>query len=436
MFVDEKKKKTIMPIAGYYGPYQMSDEEFGEDYDHINDDIYQKIKDVGINLIVRCDNDYTLHREAVLRNLALAEKYGIDVYVTDSATRSVDADANMDDYFEELKAYKSFKGITIVDEPTTEEYGPVGCWENGVMRMEDYQNQSRMVNASKEYNGYVNLFPMYDWLAKDNNGDEHYRTHLKKCMEMMKPKVLSWDQYPFDLYKSHDITELNQVYFRNLATVREVAMEYGVPFWSYVQAGSNWSDSTTRILTSINDTPTKSQMLWNINTALAYGAKGIQYFPVIQPYFFSYAENNGHDFERQGLLGANGEVTQWYAYAQYINELVCIVGDVLMNATSETILAIGDKAQTETKICAEKFEELEAVNAENGALVGVFQYEDAKAYYVVNYDMDKEEKSAISLHFNGEKSCTVLSREGEKCICGNTCEMALEAGDAALVIVK
>lgn len=431
-----EKNDFMMPIAGYYGPYQMTDEKWGEEYDHINDDVYQKIKELGINLIVRCDNDYTLHREAVLRNLKLAEKYGMDVYVTDSATRSVDADANMDDYFNELKAYKSFKGITIVDEPVTEEYGPGDCWEKGVMRMEDFQNQSRMVNASKEYHGYVNLFPMYDWLAKDNNADVQYRVYWEKCMEMLRPKVLSWDHYPFDLYKSHDITEINQVYFRNLATIRELSIKYNVPFWSYVQAGSSWSDNENTVLESKNDTPTRSQMLWNVNTALAYGAKGIQYFPIMQPYFFSYANDNSHDFERNGLIGANGVPTSWYPYAKHINELITIVDEVLMPATSEKILAIGKKAKTETKITEDRDDILVSVDAENGALIGVFKYEDKTAYYVVNYDMEKEEKSSISLHFNEEKSGRVFSREGEKSMSGKIYNFQLDAGDAVAVVIE
>ncbi len=47
------------------------------------------------------------------------------------------------------------------------------------------------------------------------------------------------------------------------------AQEANIPFWTFVQTCS--FNSGRRI-------PTEADILWQVNTALAYGAKGIQYF--------------------------------------------------------------------------------------------------------------------------------------------------------------
>ena len=436
------EKHNIMPIAGYYGPYRLVDESTDISYDLVNEAVYEKIKDAGINLIVRCDNDYEAQPQIILDNLVLAEKYGVGLFVTDSRTKNPTGDCNLQDYFKDYDQYSSFKGIYIIDEPCSEGYYPAAQWEKGERRIADYAKQSSKINACEDYIGYTNLYPMYDFMARKHDIDTDYRAYLQEYLDTYNPKLISYDHYPFDHYLHPenlglDIAGVHQVYFRNLSVVRELALEKGIPFWSYVQAGANWNDDVKHDLETVNDTPTKSQMLWNINTALAYGAKGIQYFPLVQPYFFAYSKNGQPDYGRNGILGADGEPTMWYEYAKYANQLIAIVDEVLMNATSERVLAIGEKAQTETKITESSFGKLQRVSATNGALIGVFQYQDTTAYYVVNYDMDMTDKATITLEFDEAQTFSVLSREITTTDSGQTlCTLFLEAGDAALVVIQ
>ena len=111
-------------------------------------------------------------------------------------------------------------------------------------------------------------------------------------------------------------------YFYNLSTYRANANEAGIPLWVFIQAGSQWNDANDRFDSVTPYYPNEKQFDWNINTSLAYGAKGIQYFPLIQPSWFAYAESTDFDFERNGIIGAWGNKTQWFYYAKIFSPIL------------------------------------------------------------------------------------------------------------------
>lgn len=99
-------------------------------------------------------------------------------------------------------------------------------------------------------------------------------------------KLLSFDSYPFFEKKvsSGGVTP----YLKSLGTISKVAREDGYPFWSCIQAGTDFRDDGSDGATS--GYLTQEQTLWNVNTSLAFGAKGIVYFPLIQPTYFAYVD--------------------------------------------------------------------------------------------------------------------------------------------------
>ena len=71
-----------MPITGYFGPYPHDYEGFPN---YFTEDIFQKIADAGINLMVYSAADYHTQPEFVEMNLMFGEKYGVGVFVTDNS---------------------------------------------------------------------------------------------------------------------------------------------------------------------------------------------------------------------------------------------------------------------------------------------------------------------------------------------------------------
>lgn len=383
--------QDVMPISGYAGP---SNTEYSIDGlslpDYISDEYMELIADCGVNLIHQGNINYTYSPENVDKVLKLGEKYGVGIFVFDSmvcqgtgenAASLKELDARINNY----QDYPAFCGVYVVDEPGTSYFQA----EVSVQRnLPDYVP---VFNNLKELDivGAGNLCPV--WYDYEH---EAYNQYVEEYITTCNPPYVSFDYYVWD--SARDQTG----YFYNIDVIRHYCNKYNVPFWSYIQAGSQWNDGGSKFDT---DTyyPSEGQLHWSINTALATGAKGIEYFPVIQPYYFAWAESKEFDVQRNGLIGTWGNKTQWWYYAKNANAQVAAVDEVLMNAVNKGVLVSGKKATAHTEgrefvIEGTSFRELESI--EGSALVGCFNYQGKTALYVVNYETEYAQKVTLNLY--------------------------------------
>lgn len=426
----------VMPIAGFYGPYRYTDKH-GKTYDLITDDIYQKLATAKFNLINYCAADYKNSADDVLDNLALAEKYNMGVYVTDSRINGNMTAANLAKRLAGYMQYQSFKGISIVDEPNTDTYNNAKEGETVTNKLTNYVPQAKLLNRFNNMLGYMNLLPLRDGLNKsDSTLESAYQTYIDEYLTT-NGKLLSWDYYVWD----HNT--IPSAYFTNLSMMRNNAIEKQIPFWSYIQAGSNWNDEKDDLNATDNTVPSKAQLLWNVNTSLAYGAKGIQYFPLVQPAYFAYENTDDkYDYDRNGLIGADGETNDWYDYAAEANTQIEAVDEYLMYASSKAVLAVGEVAQKDTGITTSTYDNvIQSISADNGAVVGVFQYGRQKLLYVVNYDTSTAGDDTITLTFEDKMLYKVVSNQQNEA--GSVSEgasqslsLSLVNGGAALVVLN
>jgi len=134
----------------------------------------------------------------------------------------------------------------------------------------DFPALARLVAYLREHDpahlAYINLLPTYaDNKQLGTKGDTvtAYREHLRQFVDQVKPSLLSYDHYQFST------TGDTGNYFLNLALVRQIAEQRGLPFLNIVQAAS-W-DPSVRI-------PTNDEVRYLVYTTLAYGAQGISYY--------------------------------------------------------------------------------------------------------------------------------------------------------------
>lgn len=427
---------NVMPIAGYYAPNRTVDNvrESAENYDYVTEDIFQKIKALGINLIIA--QNYEIRdnpkKLAMLEDsLTLADKYQISMYINDARMQGKD-EAEMLKLYSEYSAHPSLKGISVVDEPSTVGF-PAYITEEGAT-IKRYAKMARLFNDSCDSIGYVNLLPLWD--VGDLSDAAVYRRYIDEYVQQYHARQLSFDYYVFDKkgYTSR------KGYFRNLSIIREKSLQYHIPFWSFIQAGSNWNDRVNGTFLDLDtfdkdNIPNQAELLWNVNTSLAYGAKGIEYFPLIQPFWFAYAPDGGYDYDRNGLIGAKGEVTKWYGYVHNANRQIEAVDEILLHAVSTDILAVGGAAQSETgidKTSCENIISITASNEKQGCMMGVFDHRGSNAYYLVNYDVAAEQR--ITVHFAGEQKYQVISAEHTEQKQGDIYSTVLEAGAAELIL--
>lgn len=419
--------KNVMPITGYFGPYLHDHEQLPY---YFTDEIFKLTADAGINLMVYSAADYSTHPELVKENLERGEKYGVGVFVTDSSIveRKEEDAITAEEVEKRIAAYKDYKaycGMYVIDEPTT----PYFCMGDGSRLISKYKNISGILQNDLNQLCYINLLPIHSF----EDTKEEYERYVNEFCDELQPKVVLWDFYPFDKYREGKM----EVYFYNMNVIREAALKRNLPFWAFVQAGAQWNDGWNKFKVTTPYFPNEPQFNWNVNTSLAFGAQGIQYFPLLQPAQFTLAEGTEGDYECNGIIGAMVNKTQWYYYAQKINKHIAAIDEVLMNSVHKGVIASGEQAKkdltyTSCVIEAGSFEQLQAV--EGNAMIGCFNYQGKTALYVVNYSF--EHAQSITLKFDGACDLTMIQNTEPSEVTTEQLSLDMAAGEGILIVIQ
>ena len=470
----------VMPIAGYYGPYPFYVSGYQgkhEEILYITDDMFKAIADMGINLILYSDTDYNRNKDkqAVIDTLNFGEKHGIGIFVTDSfvhgkaGSESISV-SDLKNRIANYAEYPAFCGMYLVDEPSTSYYMQ---GEDDTNNIDKYGLLANALQYDLDLYCHMNMYP---W-SRTSGEKEAYDQYVNEFCNTLKPRILSWDKYPFESSDTLD------VYFYNMSLMREKSEQYHVPFWAAIQAGGNWTNANAT-------PPNEAQFYWNVNTCLAFGAQGIHYFPLLQPMQFANSgtkEEPIWDYDKSGLIGADGKPNSgddakangaWYDYAKSINKQIAAVDEVLMNAKNlgvivnaaeegekgeawfdiEEVKSVLDdttlascvlKAGIDTEYYVEKgfldykstntkpdtglvWQELR--NVDGDVLIGCFNYNGKTALYVVNYDMDSEQK--ITLNFDETHAIRMTRKAATTTQTADTWELTMDAGEGVLLVLE
>lgn len=412
----------VMPLGGFFGPYVSSYSYEGQTQPAmINDKYYKMIQDCGVNLIVYSPSDYAAVPNSILEMLNLGQRYNIGHFVTDSQVVSGGlSSSEMQERIGNYSNFSSFCGVHVVDEPYLD--GVIG---DGTHDMSDYAPVFQQLQQLNICAG-SNILP--NWVFYS---DEDFRTYVDTFLADCPAPYLSFDYYVFD--KNRNAAD----YFYNLSTFSQAAQQAGIPMWVLIQAGSQWNNTMDYVDSVTPYYPDEGQFDWNVNTSLAYGAKGIQYFPLIQPYWFAWTETQGLDCERNGIIGAWGQKTQWYYYAQQMNTHIAAVDEVLMNAVNKGVIVSGEQAKTDNAkssciIDGTSWRELADISGD--AMVGCFNYQGKTALYVVNYDMENPQD--ISLTFEDSYAFSVVQNGHKTNLSGSAIKLPMQPGEGVLIVFE
>ena len=324
----------VMPILAFYGPKRALWSYNGNNLpSYYSDEFMQLIKDVGINIIGHNDTDYYSLKEYAITLLEQAEKYNLGVMLMDKRIYEQNLEGQdisvLTDWISEYVKYPSFVGAQMKDEPGHKELLP-----NNRLMEDSSQTYKYLRELGYFANG--NLFPQAVF-----GSEEKYRQYVSDFLYYCEPTALCYDQYPFITGKG--VAALPE-YFSNMSIIREYAEEANIPFWGYVAAGGHHNDAQRRYDTT-EFYVTKGEFYWNVSTLLAFGAKGINYFTLIQPTYYTLTASGEPDLQRNGLISAYGTKTRWYHYAQALNAQIATVDEVLMNSVNKGVIVTTDEAR-------------------------------------------------------------------------------------------
>ena len=417
----------VMPINGYYGPAISFEAGDGrKSPDHYTDEFFSLFAESGVNLLAYPNADYEGAKDYVIKELELAEKYQLGIYVYDGKiceqmTEGMSLEA-LDARITEYCDYPAFCGVYVLDEPQP-------SWADSAY---DYRKTTRVAPAYQKVRE-LGIVASSNIGPQKSGGDGEYASYekfVREYLDLCKPMYLGFDYYEWDGDSSIE------GYFRNMSIIRKCAEEYEMPWWSYIQAGGYWNDAGNRMDTP-DLYPSEGRFTWDVSVTLACGAKGIGYFPLVQPWKFSYAESKEFDFQRNGLIGAYGNKTQWFYYAQNVNAHIREIDSVLMNSVNKGIIVSGKQAEADTKYWEQKMEGTawrELAGVDGNALIGCFNYKGKTALYVANYEYDYAQK--ITLNMQDTYRMRVIQGTETKNIEANTLELDMKAGEGALIVFE
>ena len=225
--------------------------------------------DAGMTLAMSPDFDSSVHNvQDMIQVLDAAHGKGIRVIITDTrgySWRNNDPEKYRDEF---LRAVKDFGdhpavfGFHVGDEPGADDFEKV-C-----------QAVKIQVELAPHLTPFLNLLPFVDNLKKDPGipciGYYGYADYLDEFVKRSKTKLLSYDCYaqmlPLpDCFEGHDGWEM---YFNNLKEYQAASSRHGIPMWVTQLSTGHFRYRC----------PTENDFRWQLNTAIAHGAKGIMWF--------------------------------------------------------------------------------------------------------------------------------------------------------------
>lgn len=428
-------RENVMPIAGYFGPllaYQLgieddiANEVEKYSFNTLTENVYRLISEAGINFINKIETRKDIQQATWAKTGHYADKYGIDI-AYNIAFNNDYSDADWAKLLARYAHFESFQAAHVRDEPWAGL--TVGFPKDSVTdHMDTYSAFATRTNKFANLMGYTNLLPYYNNLTGNEDNDALYQAYLDKYIADFAPKMISYDYYPFPSFGEDDYKR----YYRNLRIVRDTAKANDMPFWTYIQVGAAEKGFYVG---------TEAEMRWNVNTSLAYGAKGIQYYTLIQTYgtakWYKEDQPGVFNFNNAGVIAANGRPTQYYPYVKRINQQIMAVDEVLVNADFEKVLAVGLTAQLHTGEDATKYGSIKTINATdltNGLVIGCFNYKGKEAYYIVNNSMEGENTATLTL--DDTYSISAIAKDVNEVTTSNTYSVTLAAGDARLIVLN
>ncbi|MDB6121214.1 MAG: hypothetical protein JWQ71_207 [Pedosphaera sp.] len=219
---------------------------------------------------------------------------------------------------------------------------------------------------------FINLYPNYAplWAL----GTSNYEEHVEKYLDIVKPKLLSFDHYAI----LDNGTERPE-YFDNLEIIRRQALKHNVPFGDIFLMTPHGSYPN----------PGEADLRWQANTALAYGATALLYFTYWTP-------NDGTTGFGNGIIDLKGNRTPHFEMAKKLNAEFLILGKTLIKLTSSAVYHTSPVPSG----CKELNTNSPIQVSKGGPLViGLFHHEDGSSWaMVVNRSVHKPVTS--TLRFN------------------------------------
>ena len=402
--------RDIMPIGAWCAPPTPSFGNFNNP-NYITDENYKIMSESGINSIYALYDTPHDYLDLILQALDYADKYGMVYLVRDNRMMAAAEEPELFELFEAYTSKSAYGGNLVIDEPGV----------NSFQMLADLKVNWDQKFGSGKKNMYVNMLPMYaseNQLLNGASGGEDkgsitYEEYVSQYLSVVKPDLFSVDYYPFN-GRNKDV---KQEFFKQLSIVKRRVEQVNIPFWVFAQAGFFDGEDTRKL--------EECELQWQVNAALSYGAKGIQYFN-----YWHALEIAGNNC---GFVDREGNKTYIYDYGVRLNRHIAAVDEVLMKSANRGVICVGESpAPVPEEDILDGYELLESVSG-GDALIGCFDYRDKVAYYITANSLTED--AQITLNFSEEVTVSCIQDAVKTEKSGSAIQLSIPKGEGVLIVV-
>ncbi len=463
----------VMPVMSYIAPMGEITID-GQSYpSSITDDVYSKMKELGINLMDGVGGYYG-RDDWTKATLELCDKYGIAALIGSgtwySSFRSrFYADGKITPFaemteaqqqsiknamfsgFEKWVGYDCFAGINYTDElgiaaaPSLKEAQDLFLAKYPDKLMLNNCVGGGAIAPTMQYNGFTEDFANKAGLketeiAKKINNGWGWDAYIDAFIDTVRPQVFSYDDYPWRM----GMQKITPKFLNELENAAKYSSKYKSAFWNFIQTGK-WIASADGDKCRL---PSYNELAYQINASLVFGAQGIECF-LISPVGETGGPYSGEILNGNAkfVFDLDGSTTELYAPLKKVLDNVKSIDEVLMKSVwkgvmeTESLELKMNAIQTISEGYAmHDFNQVSSIESdETYALAGCFNYGGYTALYVMNANTDKtlSENASVTVNFNRKvKGYSIFGSDkteftGDSLVLSN-----LAPGEAALIVIE
>lgn len=270
---------------------------------------YKMIKEVGINTIYGLYENPENHNEQVDKAIELSNEVGINYFVRDPRLKDI-SDVKDIKKISNVYMKKGAAGVLVADEPGTIDFNELSKGYNCFHEI--YKQKMYYVNLLPIY-ANANQFLMGAWYQEETQSKLDANAYYEAYVKELKLPYLSYDFYPFE----GEFPNVRNDYFTQLEMIREITDREEIIPICFIQV--NAFGPHIRI-------PTFKEILWQVNTSIAYGTKGIQYFTYFLPI------NNEFEKFRGSIIDHYGLKTKLFDEVKTINQWINQISPLIIDS--------------------------------------------------------------------------------------------------------
>ena len=229
-----------------------------------------------------------------------------------------------------------------------------GWWLRDEPGANEFKKLGRLVSAFRKVDPdrptFIDLFPTYAKADSQLKADD-YQNYVDRYMVETGPQYMSYDHYHFRINN-----KAKKGFYTNFEIIRKAALDAGIDYMM-IDLLSKYGDK------NIADV-TRTQLLWEVNMCLLYGAKRISHFT----YFVNQAMVN--EGWNNACVNDRHEKYPHFEDAKVVNTYALPLGRELFNKKSEAVFhLVSDPATLEEGCTAyESYGALGAVTGDDFAI--------------------------------------------------------------------